>query len=73
MRVHKPKVAGYPRRAYFSYPTYYAIREWVHSLWKSLVRNSEADRARDKSIASEPSVGGIANRVNEHETAKSLL
>ena len=43
------------------------------AVWKSLVRNSEADRARDKSIASEPSVGGIANRVNEHETAKSLL
>ena len=34
------------------------------AVWKSLVRNSEADRARDKSIASERSVGGIANRVN---------
>ena len=31
------------------------------AVWKSLVRNSEADRARDNSIASERSVGGIAN------------
>ena len=43
------------------------------AVWKSLVRNSEADRARDKSIASERSVGGIANRVNGHGTATSLL
>ena len=38
-----------------------------------LVRNLEADRARDESIASERSVGGIANRVNGHGTATSLL
>ena len=43
------------------------------AVWMSLVRNSEADRARDKSIASERSVGGIANRVNGHGTATSLL
>ena len=43
------------------------------AVWKSLVRNSEADRARDKSIASERSVGGITNRVNGHGTATSLL
>ena len=43
------------------------------AVWMSLVRNSEADRARDKSIASERSVGGIANRVNGHGTPTSLL
>ena len=43
------------------------------AVWMSLVRNSEADRARDKRIASERSVGGIANRVNGHGTATSLL
>ena len=43
------------------------------AVWKSLVRNSEADRARDKSIAIERSVGGIANRANEHENANSRL
>ena len=32
----------------------------------TVVRNSEADRARDKSIVSELSVGEIANRVNGH-------
>ena len=44
------------------------VREWMN-----LIRNWEADRARDKSIASERSVGGIANRVNGHGTATSLL
>ena len=42
----------------------------------SPVRNSEADRARDESITSERSVrsvAGIANRVNGHGTATSLL
>ena len=34
---------------------------------------SLAGRARDKGIASERSVGGIANRVNGHGTATSLL
>ena len=43
------------------------------ALWKSLVRNSETNRARDKSIASEQSVGGIANQVNGRGTATSLL
>ena len=43
------------------------------AVWKSLVQNSEADQARDRSIASERSVGEIANRVNGHETATSLL
>ena len=43
------------------------------AVWTSLIRNWEADRARDKSIASERSVGGIANRVNGHGTATSLL
>ena len=43
------------------------------AVWKSLVRNSEADRARDKSIASERSVRGIANRLKRHGTATSLL
>ena len=43
------------------------------AVWKTLVQNSEADRARDKSIASERSVGEIANRVNGHGTATSLL
>ena len=43
------------------------------AVWKSLVQNSEADRAKDKSIASERSVGGIANRVNGHGTTTSLL
>ena len=66
--------AGYPRRAYFSYPTYYAIGERVHgSLDEPNIRNWEADRARDKSTASERSMGGIANRVNGHGTATSLL
>ena len=32
----------------------------------TVVRNSEADRARDKSIVSKRSVGEIANRVNGH-------
>ena len=39
----------------------------------TVVRNSEADRARDKSIVSKRSVGEIANRVNGHGTATSLL
>ena len=39
----------------------------------TVVRNSEADRARDKRIVSELSVGKIANRVNGHGTATSLL
>ena len=43
------------------------------AVWKSLVQNSEADQARDRSIASERSVGEIVNRVNGHETATSLL
>ena len=43
------------------------------AVWKSLVGNLEADRARDKSITSERSVGGIANRLNGHGTATSLL
>ena len=43
------------------------------AVWMSLVRNSEADQARDESIDSERSVGGIANRVNGHGTATSLL
>ena len=43
------------------------------AVWKSLVKNSEADRARDKSITSERSVGEIVNRVNGHGTATSLL
>ena len=43
------------------------------AVWKSLIRNSEADRTRDNSIASERSVGGIANCVNGHGTATSLL
>ena len=43
------------------------------AVWTSLVWNSEAGRARDKSIASEWSVGGIANRVDGHGTAASLL
>ena len=43
------------------------------AVWMSLVRNSEADRARDKSMASERSVGGIANRVNGQGTPTSLL
>ena len=43
------------------------------AVWKSLVQNSEANQARDKSIASERSVGEIANQVNGHETATSLL
>ena len=43
------------------------------AVWMSLVRNSEADQARDESITSERSVGGIANRVNGHGTATSLL
>ena len=43
------------------------------AVWTNLIRNWEADRARDKSIASERSVGGIANRVNGHGTATSLL
>ena len=43
------------------------------AVWKSLVRNSKADRARDKSIASERSVRGIANRVYGHGTTSSLL
>ena len=43
------------------------------AVWKSLVRNSEADTARDKSIASERTVGEIANRVKRHGTATSLL
>ena len=43
------------------------------AIWTSLVRNLEADQARDESIASERSVGGIANRVNGHGTATSLL
>ena len=42
-------------------------------VWTSLVRNLEADQARDESIDSERSVGGIANRVNGHGTASSLL
>ena len=71
--VCRLQAAGFPRRAYFSYPTYYAIGERVHGSLEELVRNSEADRARDNSIASERSVGGIANRVNGHGTATSLL
>ena len=65
--------AGYPRRAYLV--TRHAMRSvnGSTSVWKSLVRNSEADRATDKSIASQRSVEGIANRVNEHENANSLL
>ena len=43
------------------------------AVWTSLFWNREADRARDESIASERSVGGIANRVNGHGTATSLL
>ena len=43
------------------------------AVWKSLVRKSEANRARDKSIASKRSMGGIVNRVNGHGTATSLL
>ena len=43
------------------------------AVWKSLVQNSEANWARDKSIASERSVGEIVNRVNGDETATSLL
>ena len=43
------------------------------AVWTSLVRNLEADQARDESTASERSVGGIANRVNGHGTATSLL
>ena len=43
------------------------------AVWPSLVRNLDADQARDESIASERSVGGIANRVNGHGTATSLL
>ena len=44
------------------------------SLEESIARNAEADRARDKSIASKRSVWGIANRVNgRHGTATSLL
>ena len=43
------------------------------AVWKSLVQNSEADQARDRSIASERSVGEIVNQVNGHETATSLL
>ena len=39
----------------------------------TVVRNSEADRARDKSIVTKRSVGEIANRVNGHGTATSLL
>ena len=43
------------------------------AVWTSLVRNLEANQARDESIDSERSVGGIANRVNGHGTATSLL
>ena len=43
------------------------------AVWKSLVQKSEASRARDKSIASKRSMGGIVNRVNGHGTATSLL
>ena len=43
------------------------------AVWMSLVRNLEADQARDESIASERSVGGIAHWVNGHGTATSLL
>ena len=43
------------------------------AVWKSLVQNSEANWARDKSIASKRSVGEIANRVNGDETATFLL
>ena len=43
------------------------------AVWTSLIRNLEADQARDESIASERSVGGIANQVNGHGTATSLL
>ena len=43
------------------------------AVWTSVFWNSEAGRARDKGIASERSVGGIANRENGHGTATSLL
>ena len=65
--------AGYP--AGLILVTRHAMRSvnGSTSVWKSPVRNSEADRATDKSIASQRSVEGIANRVNEHENANSLL
>ena len=43
------------------------------AVWTSLISNLEADQPRDESIASERSVGGIANRVKGHGTATSLL
>ena len=42
--VCRLQAAGYPRWAYFSYPIYMQSVNW--STAESLVRNSEADRAR---------------------------
>ena len=64
---------GYPRRAYFSYPTNYAIGEWVHGSLDEPILKFGSWSARDKGIASERSVGGIANRENGHGTASPLL
>ena len=55
--------------------TWYTMRlvNGSTAVWTSLISNLEADQARDESIASERSVGGIANRVKGHGTATSLL
>ena len=71
--VCRLQASGYPRRAYFSYPTYYVTVNGSTAVWKSLVWNWEADWARDKRITSERSVGRIANQVDGHGTAASLL